>query len=199
MLSADEQRSIDRYLQARRERLSRDENSFGSAVEKEDFYTLTQPRFGFFAGTGYETFHLRGCQKLVPLSHIKGFATYEDAICSGRRPCKYCHPTAKNNILCSVPITSHPRPEDSVHRVITLCQQEGYDFKTTAAHISITTPAGKWILDITASPYTMQHLNLVKPHIGPAQYHQQPRLFLSMIDAFYYIRRHDSKLLHPQR
>ena len=100
-LSVEEERSLDRYAQAKKERLSGQNADFKTETEKNDFYTLTQPRFGFFAGSGFETFHLRTCKKLEGLTHIKGFSTFKEAMRSGRHPCKYCKPTNKNNIVYS--------------------------------------------------------------------------------------------------
>lgn len=193
-LTDAEKRGLIRYIQAKNERFSKNRDDFSSSIEKNDFYTLTQPRFGFFASTGYSTFHLRNCQKLKGRSHVKGFATYKDAIRSGYQPCKYCKPSNKNDITCSVPITSRYRTGESTANLESLCAQFGYDFSCENSVFCLNTPAGKWKVDTSISPYVIQHINLAMTP-DETEYHRQPRLFLSLSDVFWYIHRHDAKLM----
>ena len=44
------------------------------------------------------------------------------------------------------------------------------------------------------TPYRLDHINLTKTPDNRTVFHRQPRLFLSLRDAFYYIKRHDDGL-----
>lgn len=194
-LTSEEQRSMLRYRQAREERFSKGTDDFKSEIDKADFYTLTQSRFGFFAAKGYNTFHLRHCRKLQGLTHIHGFATYKDAVRAGHQPCKYCKPTKKHDITCSVPITNQQRAGESIKDLEELCLRNGYPFNSEGTWFGFQTPVGKWIIEIATKPYVVQHINLTVTPDNESNFHRQPRLFLSMTDAFEYIHRHDLALL----
>ena len=54
---------------------------------------------------------------------------------------------------------------------------------------------GRWKIDTSTSPYVIYHINLVRTPDNENYYHRQPRLFLSLLDAFLYIHRHDKNLM----
>ena len=164
-----------------------------SDQEKNDIYTLTQPRFAFWASQGYQNFHLHACPKLHTLSKLIGFSTYNEAVHAGYSPCKKCKPTSKHNINISVPITSKIRSDERLSDLEQLCADTGYEYKSERNYFYIVTSVGKWRIDISTAPITLSHINLI---VTPdcCEYHVQPRLFLSFIDAFEYIKRHDDEL-----
>ena len=198
-LTTEEKRGLARYHQARQERIAGAQKSFATAAQREDFYTLTQPGCGFFAATGYATFHLRKCRKLEGLSGLKGFATYQEALNAGHTPCKCCKPTAKDDITCSVPMGSIPRKGERVQELAALCEQCGYPYVVQDTKFKFTTAVGRWIIETAARPYIVKHINLVMTPQNETTYHRQPRIFLSMVDAFLYIKRHDEALQNKQR
>ncbi len=178
--------SAERYTKLKDKTLSKD--------ERDDIYTLTQPEFAFFVGKGYQTFHLRSCNKLKEISGIKGYKTYSDAIHAGFTPCRKCKPTTKNDVKVSIPITSKIRADERIEDLEQLCKDMKYDFQVDGKYCSINTPVGRWRLNISTSPIKTEHINLaVSPYAKT--YHKQPRVFLSFIDAFDYIKRHDSELI----
>lgn len=165
--------------------------------KREDFYTLTQPRFAFFRAAWFQTFHKRSCQKLHGLNHITGFSCYKDAVRGGYTPCKFCKPTAKLDIDCAIPITNQKRTGESSHDLEVLCHDQGYPYEQDGQFFCFSTPAGKWKIDLSSTPYIVYHINLTRTPGNDWNYHRQPRLFLSLLDAFDYILRHDKKLYDP--
>ena len=196
-LKAEEQRAYSRFNQARNERFSKSHDSFSSETEKDDFYTLTQPRFAFWAGKGYNTFHLRHCHKLKGVSHLDGFARYSDAKRAGHIPCKFCKPTPKNDMLVSIPITNKVRESEKIEDIQLLCAERGFEHRIEDDCFFMETPVGKWMWSITDKPIHVKHINKLRDIADG--YHDQPRLFLSFLDVFKYIERHDDKLVqsHP--
>ena len=61
------------------------------------------------------------------------------------------------------------------------------------AYLYIETSVGKWRINIGTSPVKLEHINLAK-NPNSITYHKQPRIFLSFIDTFDYIKRHDTEL-----
>ena len=194
-MNTQEKSAYDRYVQAHAERYAPEAKAFPSAAAKDDFYTLTQPRFAFFCAAGYQAFHKRNCRKLQGLSHITGFARYRDAIRAGHTPCKFCKPTSKLDIECSIPITSEKRTGESVRDLAALCRSHGYVYDENYPFFCFATPAGKWKIDLRSTPYILYHINLILTPNNDRDYHRQPRLFLSLLDTFAYIHRHDRSLI----
>lgn len=56
------------------------------------------------------------------------------------------------------------------------------------------TEVGIWRINTASSPYRLDHINLTMTPDNRTEFHRQPRLFLSLRDAFYYIKRHDEGL-----
>ena len=193
-MNAREQCAFTRFQEARTERFAVQSSSFQSAVEKDDFYTLTQPRFAFFCGAGYQTFHRRNCQKLHGLTSITGFSRYKDAIRSGHTPCKFCKPTPKLDIEYSIPITNKKRKGETIKDLESLCAEQGYSYEIADQYFCFVTPVGRWKIDCSSSPYIVYHINRARTPNNEHDYHRQPRLFLSLLDTFEYIQRHDKKL-----
>lgn len=193
-MTAVEQRAYDRFVEAREERLSTAPTAFKTETEKDDFFTLTQPRFAFFCGAGYQTFHQRNCRKLQGLTNITGFPRYKDAVKSGHTPCKVCKPTAKQDIEYAIPITSQKRKGESINDLKKLCDDQGYTYEIQDQYFCFATTVGRWKIDVSAHPYVVYHINRVVAPKNEYDYHRQPRLFLSLADTFEYIERHDQKL-----
>ncbi len=161
--------------------------------EKNDIYTLTQPRFAFWVGKGYQTFHLRTCAKIKDISSLKGFGAYNDAIRAGFTPCRICKPTAKYNVKVSIPITNRVRENEKIEDLELLCNEVGYKHYRESNYLYLETSVGKWRINIASLPVKLEHINLVKTP-GCRTYHKQPRIFLSFVDTFDYIKRHDDNL-----
>ena len=162
--------------------------------ERNDIFTLTQPRFAFWVGQGYQSFHLHSCSKLHDVSNLKGFGTYQEAISAGYTPCKKCKPTSKHDVKYSIPITNRIRVDEKVEDLETLCIDAEYPHYKEGPYFCIETPVGKWRINVASSPVKLEHINLVESPECDA-YHEQPRLFLSFIDTFVYIKRHDDKII----
>lgn len=194
-LSEEEIRSLKRFRQAQQERLAREDASFASDTEREDFFTLTRSSYGFFAAAGHSSFHLRQCTKLKGLGHIEGFATCREAQRKGFKPCRFCKPTEKNNILFPAQIGSRTQEGETVEVLIDRCLRNGYPYQNSEEEFLFETPVGKWLVNTAASPYIVYHINLVKTPHNQAEYHRQPRLFLSLEDVFRYVQKHDKALM----
>lgn len=193
-MSSAERTSLQRFEKAKEERFNKRPETFASETEKDDFYTLTQPRFAFWAGTGYGTFHTRNCKKLQGLSNLKGFSRFNDAIRAGHTPCKYCKPSKKNDIAFALPITSRKREYETVMDLVALCDAHGYPYEETMSPFIFRTPVGCWKINTEQAPYILYHINLTQTPDDERYFHRQPRLFLSLADTFEYIRRHDAQL-----
>ena len=194
-LTKEEKKALGRHKIASEERARAFMRSGLSETEKNDIYTLTQPEFSFWAGAGYKTFHLRHCSKLNSLSNIKGFKHYQQAIGAGFKPCKHCKPSAKHDVDISIPIGNMKRENDTVENLIELCIKHGFTYEEKNAQFIITTQVGKWSINTQISPIQVEHMNLV---VNDGEFHRQPRLFLSLIDTFFYIERHDKTLMEKQ-
>ena len=72
-----------------------------------------------------------------------------------------------------------------------------YLFNQETEYIYIETPVGKWKIKTSKVPVKLEHINLAT-NPGCKTYHEQPRIFLSFIDTFDYIKRHDEKLLREK-
>lgn len=165
-----------------------------SDTEKHDIYTLTHPGYAFWVGRGYRNFHLRTCSKMQGISNLKGFGTYNDAVRAGYTPCRHCKPTAKHDVKYSIPITSRKRIGDTVRNLEEMCEAEGYIYTINEGRFCLETSAGKWRILLETSPLKLEHINLIRTP-NEKNYHEQPRLFLSLSDVFNYIKRHDEELL----
>jgi len=192
-LSRENVNAVNRQRIASKERSRRLSDKTLTEAQRSDIYTLTQPRFAFWASPGYSTFHLRSCPKLQGLSNLSGFARFSEAVRAGYSPCKKCKPTHKHDITLSIPISSRVREGELPTVLEPLCKSAGYAFAYEPDRICIETPAGKWRINTTIMPIRLEHINLVTSPAA-SDYHVQPRVFLSFIDVFDYIRRHDSNL-----
>ena len=183
-----------------RQRQAREDRRAGLSAEgltegeRDDIFTLTATRYGFWAAAGYRNFHLRGCPKLRDLANIRGFSRYKDAVRAGLTPCKLCRPTPKNDVVYSIPIKSQRRRDESVEDLVALCRQHGYTYEWKKSSFTLWTPVGRWRIDLTSMPIVLDHINLTRVPDNENLYHRQPRLFLSLLDAFQYIQRHDQTL-----
>ena len=195
-LTEKEKVALKRHKTAAKERGHRPENM--TAQQTDDFYTLTQTRFAFWAQEGYSTFHLRNCRKMGGLSKLKGFSTYSDAVRSGYKPCRFCKPTAKNDIIKSIPIYQRRRDEETVEDLDALCEKLRWSHYREGADYFIETPAGKWKIVTGTRPVDVYHINKVTQP-GETNYHRQHRLFISMTDTVKYIQKHDEDLMRPFR
>lgn len=193
-LPKEERRAIERYEQAITERREIECDKHLSKEKKEDLYTLTTSSYAFFAARGYSNFHLRHCRKLSGIPAIRGFALFEDARRAGYTPCKCCKPSSKHDIRVSLPIYTKQREGESAEQLKLLCEKHNFLYSEENGRHRIETGAGIWRLNVSASPYHLEHINLIKTPGNRTNFHKQPRLFLSLLDAFYYIKRHDEGL-----
>lgn len=194
-LNAEELRALERFQRARDERNSRADDSFTSEVERNDFYTLTQPRFAFWAAAGFATFHTRDCTKLRNLSGLVGFPSCQCAKIAGYTPCKCCRPNKKQDMVYSIPITSRNRGEENIADIKKLCRDVKFRFYQAGNELNIETPCSKWKIDARMKPYVIYH-SYNKAVTNAGDYHRQPRMFLSLLDIFEYIHRHDCREDH---
>ncbi|MGN0963040.1 MAG: hypothetical protein ACI4PP_05625, partial [Clostridia bacterium] len=193
MVPKDEAKAIKRQKIAAEERYRKLKDENLSEDERNDIYTLTQPRFAFWVGQGYQTFHLHSCPKLRGVRNLKGFGTFKEAVRAGYSPCRTCKPTAKHDVKFSIPITNRICAEESVADLKALCRDADYSYEQEGRIFYLATPVGKWRIHLGVSPVKVDHINMVK-NPTTKKYHEQPRRFLSLKDAFDYIRRHDESL-----
>lgn len=193
-LPQEERRAINRYNQAIMERRAVENNTYLSNAEKEDRYTLTTSSYAFFAAKGYRNFHLRNCKKLPSIPNLEGFSLFEDASKAGYTPCKCCRPSSKHDIRVSLPIYTKKRDNETADQLKALCEKHKFLYSEDNGLHRIETSVGIWRLNDTKSPYRLEHINLIKTPGNQTNFHKQPRLFLSLVDAFYYIKRHDEGL-----
>lgn len=181
-LKQAEVKAIKRYREAKEE-LAR--NAFD---KNEELTTLTQTRFAFWAARGYNNFHLRNCPKLKGLQDLKGFGKYEEAIKAKYTPCKICKPTKKNNVEFSISLGSKRVKDETMDVLIGLCEKYQYVYQQEEDFFYIQTPKGKWKIHTNSNPIRLEHINFMH---SSRNYHKQPKLFLSFIDLFHYIKKHD--------
>lgn len=189
--NAYEVRALKRHEAASKERTKALHIGTLTEQEKKDLYTLTQPEFAFWAVKGYATFHLRHCSKLEKLSNYQGFKYYSQAVKAGFRPCRECRPTAKQDVALSIPLANKRRENETAELLARQCEEAGYPYQEKGDYFLIFTPVGEWEVDKATQPIRLRHKNLV---VG-GDFHDQPRVFLSFSDAFFYIDRHDKKLM----
>ena len=97
----------------------------------------------------------------------------------------------------SIPFTNRVRLDENLLDIKTMCEDAGYLFNQETEYIYIETPVGKWKIKTSKVPVKLEHINLAT-NPGCKTYHDQPRIFLSFIDTFDYIKRHDEKLLREK-
>ena len=187
-------KAIVRYQGAKQERQERLNSGVNLTTEqRKDLHTLTEPGFAFWVSRGYKTFHLKNCPSLQGLSDLIGYSHYQDAINAGYSPCRHCHPSAKHDVEFSIPMRSKIRKDETPDQVEQSCKTAGFTFEHKKEFIYIGTPVGKWKINVNTAPIELYHINLAM-NPNETNYHQQPRLFLSLMDVFEYIQRHDVTL-----
>lgn len=194
-LTMAEIRAIKRQRQAKAERDSYERSGALTREKKADLYTLTQPRFAFWASAGYKNFHLRNCRNLSGLTNLQGFSQYDEAIAKGYRPCKCCKPSKKHDANISLPIYSEERYGESRHVLTKNCDNNGYTYTDSGTTFTMETPVGIWKIFMNRKPYRLEHINLVSTPDNRTKFHEQPRIFHSLQDTFSYIKRHDLNLM----
>ena len=189
VLTKAEKRAVKRYEAAKKERSS------GSLKGRthDDQVELTATGKAFWAAKGYSNFHLRSCPKLQDLTDLVGFSRYQEAMAAGYKPCRTCHPAPKLNLDITMPITSQERDQDTPEMLERLCREKKYSYRQGHSIIELETPVGKWKIFFRERPVRLEHVNLAFSD-PDTNYHVQPRIFLSLLDAFQYIERHDQKL-----
>ncbi len=178
-----EMNALKRQEQAKKEKAKMPDNLTG--IHSRDAIVLTQAGFAFWMAEGYQTFHLRNCPKLNGLSHLHGYARFNEAYRFGR-PCKYCKPSPTNDIVASVPMKQQIRPDETVEQIDAICESLGLKHESKIDAYYIETPVAHWKLMVGTFPLEVRHMP--KDANG---YHKQHRTFLSMTDTVEYIRRHD--------
>ena len=76
-----------------------------------------------------------------------------------------------------------------------LTTRNGYAYQRETSFFYIETPVGKWKINLSTKPILLDHINLAEKWKDQVNYHRQPRAFLSLIDTFLYIRRHDNTII----
>lgn len=192
-LVEQEKRALERLKQAQEER-KKTSRLLGMSLQKlEDIQTLTHPGYAFWAVTGYKRFHLRHCSRLNSISNVKGFGLYEDAVRAGYHPCRQCKPSPKHNLELSFPLYSKERPDEKRDVLAELCKTAGYAYTEMVDCSQIETQKGIWRIYTESIPYRMEHINKRYSPGNTTEFHIQPRIFLSLTDAFMYIKRHDNE------
>ena len=133
------------------------------------------------------------------LTKIRGFAKYDEAIHAGFTPCKCCKPTKKQDIVYSIPMSNRARANETPADLAALCEKAGYEYRRDEDCFEFLTPVGRWRIHLKSMPVTVDHLNLTMTPDNPYLFHRQHRIFLSLRDAFLYIKRHDDDLWHHGR
>jgi hypothetical protein len=198
-LSKDEERAVRRFRQAKEERESAFKKDDLSEQERRKVLALTQPGLAFWSSKGYRTFHLRNCPKLAGLTDLAGFPRYQDAVSAGYKPCRFCKPSKKHDVAYSIPITNQVRKNETVDMLCELCKKNDLPWDFNGSIFSLQTAVGKWRIYTNIRPVKLEHINLVYNPGNTEKYHVQPRLFLSLVDTFEYILRHDQQLLAKQQ
>ena len=196
-LSGSEQRALVRHKESQKERFSVASNKILTEQERKDFLTLTQPNLVFFASCGCQNFHTMNCSKLKGKTEIRGFGSFADARRAGYTPCRSCRPSKKLDVKVSIPITSKVRQTETLSELKRLCASWGYSYSLDNKFFKIETMVGKWKIYIFSRPVVVDHVNLVVTP-NSDEYHRQHRIFLSLVDAFNYIHRHDDSLLQKR-
>ena len=196
-LPKDVVKAIGRQKLAAEERAQKLQKENLSVTEINDIFTLTQPRFAFWAGKGHSNFHLHSCPKLKNVTELSGFGSYQEAVRAGYRPCKKCKPATKHNVELSIPITNRVRENEQIEDLEALCEDAGYAYKREERYFYLNTEAGKWKVNTEFVPLRLEHINLITSPFE-TEYHEQPRLFLSFVDLFSYIKRHDENLMKQE-
>lgn len=155
---------------------------------------LINNAYPFWAEKGYDTFHLTGCKSLKGMKQLHGYSHYRNAISAGLRPCRHCRPTVKYDPVPVIPVCGTPQEGETVEEILERCEKAGFIGTLRKSRLLILTPVGRWRMELDAMPITLEHINLIRDPYNKTEYHQQPRTFLSMLDAFRYIRKHDARL-----
>lgn len=199
-MSLDEKHAIGRLKQAQSERIAAESNNTLSEQERLDLMALSQPGLAFFASRGYKFFHLRNCPVLAGLTNIVGFNKFDKAIKGGYKPCRHCNPSKRYDANISIPITNQNRAGERITDIYDLVEKSGFTgyrytnvLEKVDAYV-IETPVGKWMIHLQKCPIIVDHINYVKTP-GNTNYHRQHRMFLSFVDTFEYIKRHDESLI----
>ena len=185
-LKKKERQALARYTQASTERKAAAKDTM-SAEKRKDMLTLTTTNFAFWAAHGYGNFHMRNCRKLNGLTNLKGFETFQQAVRAGYSPCRECRPSKNDNMDISMPIYTKQRKNESLEEILALCTHIGVDYNYSEPILHIKTPSSEWKINIMRHPVIVDH----KPS-GSNVFHQQHRMFMSVIDTVWYIARHDS-------
>lgn len=189
-ITAAEERALQRYQQARKERNALNLSGMDPQA-RADAITLTATRYAFWSSLGYSNFHLRNCKKLQHMTQLRGYARYNDAIRAGLQPCRICKPTAKHDIIVSIPIYNRERKDESIEKLMASCVAKGLRCYMKDALLIIETVKGYWRVDPYKKPYFIEHMHTGDTARPDAQLHWQPRMFLSLQDVISYIEHHD--------
>lgn len=194
-LKKEEKDALGRFRRAKNERETAFKKGAMSETERLTVMALSQPGLAFWASKGYSTFHRRNCPKITGLHQLRGFAKYQDAVHAGFSPCRHCKPSAKQDVVYSIPITNKERYGETTDTLIQLCTEHCLPFEYDMQYFTMQTMVGKWRIDMNSRPVHLEHINLVTERGNTKKFHKQPRLFLSLKDTFDYIIRHDSTLI----
>ena len=72
------------------------------------------------------------------------------------------------------------------------CAEDGFTMTAESNAITLETPKGIWRIPIIEKPFRLEHINKVYFPGSRADFHKQPKIFLSLMDIYTYIKKHDS-------
>lgn len=82
-----------------------------------------------------------------------------------------------------------------VARWVLICRKHNIFFWEQNEFFYMETAVGIWRLTPgRETPYRLEHINLTVTPDNRTTFHKQPRLFLSLQDIFFYVKRHDEGL-----
>lgn len=183
-LNKAHRKAYERYLEVREQQKN---SSNGSYVRSSTT---------FLADDGTGLFHTLSCDRIGDHANMRGFSHCTDAKRKGYRPCKYCNPTRDDEATFSIPEYSKMYKTESLLMIRRECDKYGirFEIREPEQELVLFTDMGEWIVDLVNRPIVLMHLNTVNTYLmGEKNYHEQPVMFMNVIDAVRYVNKHDNK------
>ena len=183
-LNKAHRRAYQRYLEVKEQR----KNSPDGSCVRSSTTLLADDSTGLF--------HTLNCDRIGDHVNMRGFSHCTDAKRKGYRPCKYCNPTHDDEATFSIPEYSAMYKTESLLLIRRECDKYGIRFEIHEQEqdLVLYTDMGEWIVDLVNRPIVLMHLNTVNTYLmGEKNYHEQPVMFMNVIDAIRYVNKHDNK------
>lgn len=151
----------------------------------------------FLADDSTGLFHTLSCDRIGDHASMRGFSHCTDAKKKGYRPCKYCTPTHDDEAMFAIPEYSTMYKTESLLMIRRECDKYGirFEIREQEQELALVTDMGEWIVDLVNRPIILMHLNTVNTYLmGEKNYHEQPVMFMNVIDAIRYVNKHDNKV-----